>query len=230
MQTTASISGMTCAHCVRAVFTVARRGAGDRSGRRLHRHGGNRARWHRDRPSKSGAQSRSPGYNVGGRQDRRTQSFRSRHEDSDPQPARLMRTTTSRPSALCSRPTSSPCSRRARTRFAAETEELHANDLADVAEALPREMVAPFLSALPVERAADVLEYLNEDLRTEVLETMSAAPGGRARHGDDAGRSRRHARGSRGRDAPRRFSPRFRRPSAPRRRSCSRTSRTPPVV
>jgi magnesium transporter len=55
----------------------------------------------------------------------------------------------------------------------AETEELHAKDLADVAQTLPREMVAPFLSALPVERAADVLEYLNEDLRSEVLETMS---------------------------------------------------------
>ena len=58
--------------------------------------------------------------------------------------------------------------------IAAETEELHAKDLASVAEALPHEMVAPFLSALPVERAADVLEYLNEDLRTEILETMSA--------------------------------------------------------
>jgi magnesium transporter len=57
--------------------------------------------------------------------------------------------------------------------IAAETEELHAKDLADVAQALPRQMVAPFLSALPVERAADVLEYLNEDLRSEVLETMS---------------------------------------------------------
>src|SRR5947207_9272082 len=56
----------------------------------------------------------------------------------------------------------------------AETEELHAKDLADVAHALPREMVAPFLSALPLDRAADVLEYLNEELRTEVLETMSA--------------------------------------------------------
>ncbi|HEX2602918.1 MAG TPA: magnesium transporter [Gemmatimonadaceae bacterium] len=55
----------------------------------------------------------------------------------------------------------------------AETEELHARDLADVAQALPREMVAPFLSALPVRRAADVLEYLNEELRTEVLEKMS---------------------------------------------------------
>jgi magnesium transporter len=57
--------------------------------------------------------------------------------------------------------------------IAAETEELHAKDLADVAHALPPEMVAPFLSALPVERAADVLEYLNEELRSEVLETMS---------------------------------------------------------
>ena len=57
--------------------------------------------------------------------------------------------------------------------IAAETEELHARDLADVAHALPREMVALFLSALPVGRAADVLEYLNEELRTEVLETMS---------------------------------------------------------
>jgi len=55
----------------------------------------------------------------------------------------------------------------------AETEELHAKDLASVAEALPHGMVAPFLSALPVERAADVLEYLNEELRTEVLEKMS---------------------------------------------------------
>jgi magnesium transporter len=55
----------------------------------------------------------------------------------------------------------------------AETEELHAKDLADVAQTLPPEMVAPFLSALPVERAADVLEYLNEELRSEVLETMS---------------------------------------------------------
>src|SRR5438552_11521635 len=57
--------------------------------------------------------------------------------------------------------------------IAAETEELHAKDLADVAHALPREMVGPFLSALPVERAADVLEYLNEELRSDVLETMS---------------------------------------------------------
>jgi Mg/Co/Ni transporter MgtE len=38
--------------------------------------------------------------------------------------------------------------------IAAETEELHARDLADVAQALPQQLVAPFLSALPVERAA----------------------------------------------------------------------------
>ena len=55
----------------------------------------------------------------------------------------------------------------------AETEEMHPADLADVAEALPRERVADLLSALPSERAADVLEYLNEDLRSEVLEAMS---------------------------------------------------------
>ena len=58
--------------------------------------------------------------------------------------------------------------------LAAETEELHPADRADVAEALPRERVAEFLAALPPERAADVLEYLDEDLRTETLEEMSA--------------------------------------------------------
>jgi magnesium transporter len=57
---------------------------------------------------------------------------------------------------------------------AAETEELHPADLADVAETLPPERVTAFLAALPKERAADVLEYLNEELRTQVLETMSA--------------------------------------------------------
>jgi len=55
----------------------------------------------------------------------------------------------------------------------AETEELHARDVADIAQALPRELVAPFLSALPVERAADVLEYIDEELRAEILETMN---------------------------------------------------------
>jgi len=57
---------------------------------------------------------------------------------------------------------------------AAETEEFHAADLADVVEALPRENVLALLGALPAERAADVLEYLSDDLRTEVLEEMSA--------------------------------------------------------
>jgi magnesium transporter len=57
---------------------------------------------------------------------------------------------------------------------AAETEEMHAADLADVVEALPRERVAAFLNAISSERAADVLEYLDEELRAEVLERMSA--------------------------------------------------------
>ncbi|MGI8617977.1 MAG: magnesium transporter [Gemmatimonadaceae bacterium] len=57
---------------------------------------------------------------------------------------------------------------------AAETEEIHAADLADIVEALPREHVLALLHALPAERAADVLEYLSDDLRTEVLEEMSA--------------------------------------------------------
>jgi len=56
---------------------------------------------------------------------------------------------------------------------AAETEEIHAADLADVVEALPRESVIALLSALPADRAADVLEYLSDDLRTAVLEEMS---------------------------------------------------------
>ncbi len=57
---------------------------------------------------------------------------------------------------------------------AAETEEIHAADLADIVEALPREHVLALLHALPAHRAADVLEYLSDDLRTEVLEEMSA--------------------------------------------------------
>ena len=58
---------------------------------------------------------------------------------------------------------------------AAETEELHPADLADVAEALPRTRVAAFLEALPNDRAAAVLEYLTEELRTEVLEALTTA-------------------------------------------------------
>jgi magnesium transporter len=55
---------------------------------------------------------------------------------------------------------------------AAETEEIHPADLADIAEALPRERVADLLRSLPAERAADVLEYLDEELRSEVLERL----------------------------------------------------------
>jgi magnesium transporter len=56
---------------------------------------------------------------------------------------------------------------------AAETEELHPANLADIAGALPRDRVAAFLSVLPAARAADVLEYMEDELRTEVLETLS---------------------------------------------------------
>ena len=56
---------------------------------------------------------------------------------------------------------------------AAETEEMHPADLADVAEALPREMVVALLNTLPKDRAADVLEYMDEELRSEVLEEMT---------------------------------------------------------
>ncbi|MDA1081146.1 MAG: magnesium transporter [Gemmatimonadetes bacterium] len=57
---------------------------------------------------------------------------------------------------------------------AAETEDLHPADLADVVEVLPRSQIPVFLSAIPAQRAAAVLEYLEEDLRTDVLEHMSA--------------------------------------------------------
>jgi magnesium transporter len=58
---------------------------------------------------------------------------------------------------------------------AAETEEMHAADLADVAESLPIEQVRILLRVLPADRAADVLEYLDEELRAELLEEMPAA-------------------------------------------------------
>jgi magnesium transporter len=58
--------------------------------------------------------------------------------------------------------------------IAAETEELHPADLADVVELLPAERAPFFLAALPRDRAADVLEYLNEELRAAILEQMSA--------------------------------------------------------
>src|SRR5688500_19065117 len=56
--------------------------------------------------------------------------------------------------------------------IAAETEEIHPADLADIAEALPRERVADLLRALSAERAAEILEYLDEDPRSEVLERL----------------------------------------------------------
>ena len=56
---------------------------------------------------------------------------------------------------------------------AAETEELHAADLADIAETMEREDVARLLKVLAPARAADVLEYLDEELRTELLEEMT---------------------------------------------------------
>ena len=62
---------------------------------------------------------------------------------------------------------------------AADTAELHPADLADVAEALPRETLPSFLAALPHERAAEVLEYLSDDIRATLFETMTteqAAP------------------------------------------------------
>ncbi len=55
---------------------------------------------------------------------------------------------------------------------AAETEEVHPADLADVAEAMPFDQIPVFLAALPRDRAASVLEYLDEELRAEVLEAM----------------------------------------------------------
>jgi magnesium transporter len=57
----------------------------------------------------------------------------------------------------------------------AETEEMHAADLADVAEALPIDQVRILLRVLPAHRAADVLEYLDEELRSQLLEEMTPA-------------------------------------------------------
>ncbi len=58
--------------------------------------------------------------------------------------------------------------------IAAETEELHPADLADVAELLPRELLSRFLTSLPHARAAEVLEHLDEELRSAVFEAMDA--------------------------------------------------------
>ena len=57
--------------------------------------------------------------------------------------------------------------------IAAETEELHPADLADVAEAMPLREIPRFLAALPRDRAASVLEYIDEELRATLLEAMS---------------------------------------------------------
>lgn len=62
---------------------------------------------------------------------------------------------------------------------AAETEEMHPRDLADVAEAMSTEQIAVLLRVLPPDRAADVLEYIDEELRTELLEEMSASQAAR---------------------------------------------------
>jgi magnesium transporter len=56
--------------------------------------------------------------------------------------------------------------------IAAETEEMHPADLADVAKLLPKDKVRAFLAALPPARGADVLEYLDEELRSEFLEEI----------------------------------------------------------
>src|SRR5688572_26218862 len=59
--------------------------------------------------------------------------------------------------------------------IAAETEELHPADLADVAELIPRDQLPAFLSAFPVPRAATILEYLREEIRAELLEAIDPA-------------------------------------------------------
>ncbi|MEO7712739.1 MAG: magnesium transporter [Gemmatimonadaceae bacterium] len=62
--------------------------------------------------------------------------------------------------------------------IAAETEELHPADLADVAEAMPFEQIPRFLAALPTDRAAAVLEYIDEEVRATLLEAMSPEQAG----------------------------------------------------
>lgn len=56
---------------------------------------------------------------------------------------------------------------------AAETEELHPADLAEIVEQLPHDRVRDLLAALPKGRAADVLEYLDEELRADIIGEMS---------------------------------------------------------
>jgi magnesium transporter len=57
---------------------------------------------------------------------------------------------------------------------AAETEELHPADLADVAKTLTKRDLIKLLQVLPRERAADLVEYLSDQRRTEALEEMNA--------------------------------------------------------
>lgn len=57
--------------------------------------------------------------------------------------------------------------------LAAETEEMHAADLANVVEAMPPERVGEFLRALSPNRAAQVLEYLDEELRADFIEHVT---------------------------------------------------------
>lgn len=57
---------------------------------------------------------------------------------------------------------------------AAQTEELHPADLADLAEAMPFDRVGALLATLSRDRAADVLEHMEEEFRSEVLETLTA--------------------------------------------------------
>ena len=102
--------------------------------------------------------------------------------------------------------------------IAAETEELHPADLADVAERCRASAVPTFLAALPGRaRGADVLEYLDEELRAEVLEAMTARQAAELVTRDDAGRSRRRRSRSSTRSTPRRSSTRSRPRRAARR-------------
>ena len=57
--------------------------------------------------------------------------------------------------------------------LAADTEEIHPADLAEVAELLDRDQLQAFLNALGASRAADVLEYLDTELKTEFLESVT---------------------------------------------------------
>jgi len=57
--------------------------------------------------------------------------------------------------------------------LAADTEEIHPADLAEVAELLDHNQLQAFLNALGASRAADVLEYLDTELKTQFLESVT---------------------------------------------------------